>query len=389
MNICHITHNYPRFPGDHAGFFIEDLTRGLAGQESAGENKISVITPHQKGLPVYQNYRGIDIYRVKYAQHEDIAYTGKMHHFLINPFYWNQFFGLFQKTYQQIKEIADQFDILHFHWIVPSGIIGYFIQHPCKIISIHGTDLRIMGKYPFNLLMKKILSKYNMVIPVSTFLKKNLEAHTDKLNIEILPIIGNLDNFISPPSSQISQPLQLITVSRLSNQKNLSVVLHAIKLLFDSGIQVNYTIAGDGEYKNNLIEQTNKLGISDLVKFTGMINHNQIPELLKNFDIFVLPSLNEGFGLSVLEARLSGKLVIASKSGGLLDLIKDNSTGIFFNPRDSSQLAEIIKSVISSNSKYVNIARNSFIEAKNKYSNANQIKQWLEIYSRILHNPDF
>ncbi|KQC13765.1 MAG: hypothetical protein APR63_07460 [Desulfuromonas sp. SDB] len=389
MNICHITHNYPRFPGDHAGFFIEDLTKGLAGHLSAGKNKISVITPHQQGLPTCQNYCGIDIHRVKYARHENIAYTGKMHHFLMNPVYWNQFIGLFEKTYLKIKEIADQFDILHFHWIVPSGIIGYFIQHPCKIISIHGTDLRIMEKYPFNLLMKKILIRYNTVIPVSTYLKKILEAHTDKLNIEVLPIIGNLDNFISSPSSQISQPLQLITVSRLSKQKNLSVVLQAVKLLHDSGVQVNYTIAGDGEYKNNLIEQTNKLGISDLVKFTGMISHNLIPELLKGFDIFVLPSLNEGFGLSVLEARLSGKLVIGSNSGGLLDLIKDHSTGIFFNPRDPSRLAELIKSVISSNSKYINITTNSFNEAKKKYSYTNQVKQWLEIYSRILHNPDF
>ena len=101
-------------------------------------------------------------------------------------------------------------------------------------------------------------------------------------------------------------------------------------------------IIGDGSERKNLEKLTDELGLQEKVKFLGEISNEKIPEYLLAADCFVLPSIKEGFGIAVLEAMAVGVPVIASRVGGILDIIEDGRNGLLVEPVDSEAIAQAI-----------------------------------------------
>jgi len=91
MKILFLTHNYPRFEGDYSGFFLKELAEGLIKKGL----EITIIAPHFKNTKLFEDYGSLKIIRFRYSNNENIAYTGKMHHFIQNPLNWNKFFSFF------------------------------------------------------------------------------------------------------------------------------------------------------------------------------------------------------------------------------------------------------------------------------------------------------
>jgi glycosyltransferase involved in cell wall biosynthesis len=104
-------------------------------------------------------------------------------------------------------------------------------------------------------------------------------------------------------------------------------------------------IAGNGELEASLKQEALDLGISDRVIFTGYLD--DLPNLMQLFDIFVLPSLHEPFGLVCAEAMSQSKPVVVTGVGGLAEQVSDRQTGFIVMPRDpnglAAKLAELIK----------------------------------------------
>ena len=103
MKICHLTHNYPRFQGDYSGFFIKDLVSGISKRGIS----ITVIAPHASDTSLYEKHDNLEIIRFRYSNKENIAYTGRMHEFLINPLNWFKFFNFFKNFYTAAKNNTD------------------------------------------------------------------------------------------------------------------------------------------------------------------------------------------------------------------------------------------------------------------------------------------
>lgn len=121
------------------------------------------------------------------------------------------------------------------------------------------------------------------------------------------------------------------TVGRLSMEKNQSILIKILSNLISRGLNVVLLLIGDGPYKDKLVEKTKQNGVEKLVYFLG--NQDNIPYWLSVFDIFLFPSLFEGFGIAALEAQASGLPVICSngvsKEIAVTDhvhFIKDNSS---------------------------------------------------------------
>ena len=103
---------------------------------------------------------------------------------------------------------------------------------------------------------------------------------------------------------------------------------------------MEYCVAGEGSLRRPLQEAVTRLGLEDEVQFLGFVS--DMPAFLSQVDIVVLPSLSEGFGVSILEAMAAGKAVIASRVGGLTELVSDTVTGLLVAPRDVEGLANAI-----------------------------------------------
>jgi glycosyltransferase involved in cell wall biosynthesis len=131
----------------------------------------------------------------------------------------------------------------------------------------------------------------------------------------------------------------------MEERKGHCVLLEAARRLKEQGCQISYRLAGEGSLKESLEEMTLQLGLKEDVHFLGFVA--DMPGFLASVDVVVLPSLFEGLGVSVLEAMAAGKAVIASRVGGLPELVVDAATGLLVKPRDAAGLANAIAKLAS------------------------------------------
>jgi sugar transferase (PEP-CTERM/EpsH1 system associated) len=138
------------------------------------------------------------------------------------------------------------------------------------------------------------------------------------------------------PPSAIRYALSLGTVGRLDPVKNQSALLETLARLQSQFPGLSLTIVGDGPLRASLEAQAASLGISNHVTFTGA--RSDTPDLMRSFDVFVLPSVNEGISNTILEAMATGLPVVAGRVGGNPELIADGVTGRLYDPADPQGL---------------------------------------------------
>ncbi len=143
-------------------------------------------------------------------------------------------------------------------------------------------------------------------------------------------------------------PLTIGVAARLAPVKGIATLIRAFDdLLRRRGSQrpgITLEIAGEGPEEQNLRESVAELGLGDSVRFLGW--RDDIPQLMETWDIYAQPSYAEGFGLSVLEAMAAGLPVVASRAGGLPELIRKKETGLLVTPRDRVALAFALESLV-------------------------------------------
>jgi colanic acid/amylovoran biosynthesis glycosyltransferase len=138
--------------------------------------------------------------------------------------------------------------------------------------------------------------------------------------------------------------IQILTIARLHYIKGIDLLIEAAALLKKREIRFCWKVIGSGtknyqeRYQYHIFER----GLENEVQLTGKLSHNETIALLKDADLYIQPSLNEGFCNAVLEAQASGKLTIASKVGGLPENIVDGETGWLFESYSAEALVEKI-----------------------------------------------
>lgn len=148
------------------------------------------------------------------------------------------------------------------------------------------------------------------------------------------------DSFFPAVRRERKNEVVLATVGRLEEEKGNAFFLEAlaeVKRRLPNAVGI---IIGDGSLKAELERMAGELGLKEAVRFLGA--RNDVPDLLRIADIVVIPSLTEGFSLVALEAMACGKPVIATRVGGIPELIDDGTNGILVPARDSRELAHAI-----------------------------------------------
>jgi len=133
-------------------------------------------------------------------------------------------------------------------------------------------------------------------------------------------------------------------IARLVPSKGLNYLIDAMPSIVEIKPDIMLLIAGDGPILQALKNQVRALRLEEKVIFTGFIDN--AADYLSTFDIFILPSLKEGLGISIIEAMMAGKPVIASRTGGIPEVISDNVTGRLIKPGDSDEIKEALLSVV-------------------------------------------
>lgn len=141
-------------------------------------------------------------------------------------------------------------------------------------------------------------------------------------------------------------PLRLLCAARLKPYKGIDVLLHAVSRARASGADLKLTIAGDGPERQRLADLAFALGLKD-VRFLGAVAPGWVSTLMRDADVVALPSRGEGLPVALVEAMACGRAVVATRSGGNAEVVRDGETGLLVDPERPDQLADALVQLAS------------------------------------------
>lgn len=173
-------------------------------------------------------------------------------------------------------------------------------------------------------------------------------------------------------------------VSRLSREKGLFTLLEAAKIIAaggGAGSGVRYIIAGEGPLESELKAKAGSLGVQDKFVFAGFLG--DVRPLLGAADVFVLPSIREGFPLSVLEAMAAGRPVIASDIDGVRESVTEGLSGLLVPPGDGAALARAITGLFNDRARAAGLGRGGRGIAVEKFGLDRMVKEHEGLYGGL------
>jgi glycosyltransferase involved in cell wall biosynthesis len=158
------------------------------------------------------------------------------------------------------------------------------------------------------------------------------------------PIWSSLAGTQGAEDRRRERPL-VLTVARLSwtdRQKGVEHALRALALVLRTLPDVRYVIVGDGDDRGRLQDLARQVAVDHAVEFRGWLPVRELAEAYQESELFLMPSLMEGFGMVFLEAALFAKPSVAARAGGAPDAVEDNVTGRLVSGRDVAETAAVV-----------------------------------------------
>jgi glycosyltransferase involved in cell wall biosynthesis len=178
----------------------------------------------------------------------------------------------------------------------------------------------------------------------------------------IVSTIPNWTDF-DPRPIQRAASARFCVLSTLERHKGIDIVIQAVRLLRDSGIEIGVDVYGDGPLGNSLQDLTRRLGVSDLVAFPGRTSNAGL--VYAQAFATIVPSQIEPFGMVAIESMAAGTPVIAARTGGLVDIVEDMVTGLHFTSGDANDLAQkirVMRETPGASKRFAQAGRNRVIE---------------------------
>jgi L-malate glycosyltransferase len=261
------------------------------------------------------------------------------------------FFFFITATFK-LMSMVRQYDInlIHAHFLIPPGLIGVLVGSILgkkTVVTAHGSDLLIQVKKPLlQPIIKFVLKRADYVLVVNTALKeKVLELGINPDKVYVTPNAVNTHKF-NPKNLEIPADIKLNTdkptilfVGNLVKQKGVKYLLEAKKQM---NRDAELLIVGDGPLRGAMEDIVEKEGINDVV-FTGA--RRDVEKIMPSAQVLVLPSVSEGFPITILEALSSGLPVVATRVGGVSDIL-DQKVGIIVEPSDPTSLAKAVDKIL-------------------------------------------
>ena len=175
--------------------------------------------------------------------------------------------------------------------------------------------------------------------------------------------------------------LLLITAGRLMEQKGHRFLISALEKLLVEFPAIVLLIMGEGPLLGPLKEEARNKGLDDHVRFTGF--RKDFRSLLHMSDIFVLPSLNEGFPYIIIEAMFAGLPIVASAVGGIPEAVSQGETGLLVRPKDVDQLYRAIRELLIDGAMRERMAQKGREKAEQHFSKATMLREIFSLYEGV------
>lgn len=272
-------------------------------------------------------------------------------------------------------------DIIHGQQINQNGltaVVAGKILRKKTVVWAQGSEIYDSSSLYRQSLDKFIISKASIVLAVSNHLKNFMTRIWPNKRISTLSNGVDLKKYQrdTTPKSTI----ELMFIGRLVKIKRVSDIIKALSHFKKYIPPVMLTIIGSGIKEQFLKDLSRNLSIQDHVRFIGKIPHKKVPKYLSGADIFIIPSQREGAPLAVLEAMASSLPILASKSPGISELIRNEINGFLHSPGDIKKLITNMRVLIQDKKLREDMGERSREHAE-KFSWEEIIIQLIKIYS--------
>jgi N-acetyl-alpha-D-glucosaminyl L-malate synthase BshA len=235
-------------------------------------------------------------------------------------------------------------EVLHVHYAIPHATTAYLAREmlkaelPLKIITtLHGTDITLVGQEAsFFDITRFSIEQSDMVSAVSAYLRDETYRAFGCVNcdLKVIPNFVNLDEY-HPAKTEDEREVRgrlapedhkvLMHVSNFREVKRVKDVIRVFTRI-QRAMPATLVMIGDGPERVDAENEARELGVAQDVKFLGRLD--SVASLLQASDLFILPSQTESFGLAALEAMACGSPVVATRAGGLPEVVDDGVNGI-------------------------------------------------------------
>lgn len=365
---------YPRFIGG-AEVAIKEITDRIPPEEI--EFHMVTLRLDSK-LPKYEKIGNVHIYRVGWTAKQKVSSDSVPFYLHLNK-YVLIFTGFFKALSLHKKNKYDAtWSMMATYNSFAAVLFKLFNPKVPFLLTLQEGDpipyikRRALPAYP---LFKMIFTKADHIQTISHYLADWARDMKAKCSITVVPNAVDFNLFSTrKPEGELdalknrfqkkSDDIFLVTTSRLVVKNAVGDVIDAMQYLPEN---VKFLILGQGYQEKQLKEKAEKLGLKERVRFLGYIPHKDMPQYLHISDIFIRPSLSEGFGNSYIEAMAARIPVIATPVGGIVDFLKDGETGLFCEVSNPRSIAQKVEKLIKDNESRDYIVRNAEEMVKERY----------------------
>jgi N-acetyl-alpha-D-glucosaminyl L-malate synthase BshA len=297
----------------------------------------------------------------------------------------------------KLTEVASyaKLDIFHVHYALPHAISAYLAkcmieEREVKVITtLHGTDITVVGTDKSYFPVTKFgINKSDGVTTVSKYLKDITEQQVGRKEIEVIPNFVDTEFFRRPPGQDCAKhslaPAQEAVLLHISNFRPLKRIMDVIGIFerVQSRYPARLVFVGDGPERSGAEKYCRDNNLCDRVMFIG--KQDNVPDLMGCTDVLLLPSETESFGLVALEAMSCEVPVVATRVGGLPEVVEHGKTGYLAGLGDLDAMAYYALEIIRNPELKTRLGRNGRERAVNCFDQSRVVSRYEEYYHRVL-----
>lgn len=244
-------------------------------------------------------------------------------------------------------------DIVHAHVALPAGLAGALIKilwrTPIVLTEHTAPFSTLMRNLPAALATRFAIHRADRVVAVSDALHDQITSYPElRRSIDVVPNLVNVREFaVKSQTRSVDGAARLLFVGEMrTDRKGVDYLLAAISILRQRGVAVTLDLVGDGPKRREYETLARQLNVAEVCRFHGALPHEQVVHIMSAYDLLVLSSLAETFGVVVVEALASGVPVVATRSGGPEEVLTPD-LGVVVEKADSEALAEGIADVLA------------------------------------------
>lgn len=399
LKITMLVSSYPRCSDDSASIFLRNLAESLRDRGL----RVHVLAPAD-GKAGTTSENGVIVQRFRYfpGPWQKLAYgSGILPNLRRNPLLWLQvpFFVACMAIvlFKSVRKMRP--DVIHAHWVIPQGCVAVLTRMAHKtptIITLHGGDA---FAFTAGLLqkLKRFALRRSDAWTTNTRTTSNAVVGDQSVSQPmVIPMGVDVDHFASGKREKlrasIAEDMQVVLfVGRLVEKKGVEDLIRAFSLLSDRA-RARLWIVGDGELRTKLEALAEQMGIVQQTTFWGRMPNDQLPDFYAAADLFVGPSVvaasgdTEGQGVVFLEAMAAGLCVLATKAGGISEVVEDGHTGVLVEPSNPRQLADAMAQLLIDKRHRSALAASALEKVKNTYSWPKIALQFDNVYHSVVAN---